>query len=266
MPTNKVYVGSSIQGHRRVFSHTRILGTEGTATATCKGLGTNTGLRLEWHVVEQCNPDKLLAREQWWIGFLRAADKRYGFNLCFPVTDKQSELKSNLSLTQIEKWRDPEIRVKRLTGLKTLHKDPVWKSDRARAMAARWQNPNWHAGNCSKCFLQMLMACRIRCTMSLGLSNTVCAASSRSNNVHWACVRAWANPGREDLLQTRQEYVKAGGKCPAPWAKKRCPRRNSFVMNGLSQGVYGDGTVTNSVGGLQLLVASSPNYWRGGRH
>jgi hypothetical protein len=29
-------------------------------------------------------------------------------------------------------------------------------------------------------------------------------------------------------------------------------------MNGLSQGVYGDGTVTNSVGGLQLLVAASP--------
>lgn len=30
-------------------------------------------------------------------------------------------------------------------------------------------------------------------------------------------------------------------------------------MNGLSQGVYGDGTVTNSVGGLQLLVATSPS-------
>ena len=29
-------------------------------------------------------------------------------------------------------------------------------------------------------------------------------------------------------------------------------------MNGLSQGIYGDGSVTNSVGGLQLLVASSP--------
>lgn len=29
-------------------------------------------------------------------------------------------------------------------------------------------------------------------------------------------------------------------------------------MNGLSQGIYGDGTVTNSVGGLQLLVASTP--------
>jgi hypothetical protein len=29
-------------------------------------------------------------------------------------------------------------------------------------------------------------------------------------------------------------------------------------MNGLSQGIYGDGTVTNSVGGLQLLVAATP--------
>jgi hypothetical protein len=32
----------------------------------------------------------------------------------------------------------------------------------------------------------------------------------------------------------------------------------STFMNGLSQGIYGDGSVTNSVGGLQLLVASSP--------
>lgn len=29
-------------------------------------------------------------------------------------------------------------------------------------------------------------------------------------------------------------------------------------MNGLSQGIYGDGSVSNSVGGLQLLVSSSP--------
>src|SRR5882672_6889640 len=29
-------------------------------------------------------------------------------------------------------------------------------------------------------------------------------------------------------------------------------------MNGLSQGVYGDGTVANAIGGMQLLVADSP--------
>jgi hypothetical protein len=32
----------------------------------------------------------------------------------------------------------------------------------------------------------------------------------------------------------------------------------STFMNGLSMGVYGDGTVTNSIGGLQLLVSSTP--------
>lgn len=29
-------------------------------------------------------------------------------------------------------------------------------------------------------------------------------------------------------------------------------------LNGLSQGIYGDGTVANSIGGLQLLIASNP--------
>lgn len=29
-------------------------------------------------------------------------------------------------------------------------------------------------------------------------------------------------------------------------------------MNGLSQGVYGDGSVSNSVSGLQLLVSTTP--------
>jgi hypothetical protein len=146
MPTNKVYVGSSTQGHRRVFSHTRDLDKGRHSNSYLQSAWDKYGAKsFEWHVVEQCSRDELLAREQWWIVFLRAADRRYGFNLCFPVTDKRGEFSSHLSLTQIEKWRDPEIRVKRLTGLKALHKDPVWKSDRARAMAARWQDPAWRA-------------------------------------------------------------------------------------------------------------------------
>ena len=94
MPTNKVYVGLSIQGHRRVFPHTRDLGHGRHSNSYLQRAWDKYGPKsFEWHVVEQCNPDELLAREQWWIGFLRAADKRYGFNLCFPVTDRRSELK-----------------------------------------------------------------------------------------------------------------------------------------------------------------------------
>jgi hypothetical protein len=40
--------------------------------------------------------------------------------------------------------------------------------------------------------------------------------------------------------------------------ESRIMNAEDTFMNGLSQGVYGDGTVTGSIGGLQLLVASSP--------
>src|SRR5882672_9665854 len=40
--------------------------------------------------------------------------------------------------------------------------------------------------------------------------------------------------------------------------ESRVMNAEDTFMNGLSQGVYGDGSVSNSVGGLQLLVAASP--------
>lgn len=39
----------------------------------------------------------------------------------------------------------------------------------------------------------------------------------------------------------------------------RVANAEDTFLNGLSQGIYGDGTVSGSVGGLQLLVASSPS-------
>src|SRR5258706_4510946 len=51
------------------------------------------------------------------------------------------------------------------------------------------------------------------------------------------------NSGEEDIIDLLES---------------RIMNAEDTFMNGLSQGIYGDGTVTNSVGGLQLLVASSP--------
>ncbi len=144
LTTNKVYVGSTIRGKKRVLGHIRDLN---------KGTHSNSFLQrawdkygsgdFKWHVVEVCRPNQLLSREQWWIGFLRAGDRGYGFNLLYPVSDNRAAIKSELAKTQIEKWRDPEIRSKRLAGLKELHKDPEWKSRRAVAMKARWADPKW---------------------------------------------------------------------------------------------------------------------------
>lgn len=146
LPTNKVYVGSTTQGKRRVLSHKRDLAAHKHSNSYLQHAWDKYGeKKFVWFVVEECKPSELLTREQWWIEFLRATDERYGFNLCYPRVDKRVEQKSHLSLLQIEKWRDPEIRNKRLTGFRESHANPVWKSKRAQSMAARWQDPIWRA-------------------------------------------------------------------------------------------------------------------------
>ncbi len=146
LPTNKAYVGSTLRGKNRALGHIRDL-TKGThSNSYLQRAWEKYGKsKFVWHIVETCDSKELLQREQWWIEFLRAADRRYGFNLLYPVTDKRQRVRSVLSATQIEKWRDPVIREKRLSGLKALHTDPEWKSNRARTMAAKWQDPVWRS-------------------------------------------------------------------------------------------------------------------------
>jgi hypothetical protein len=55
-----------------------------------------------------------------------------------------------------------------------------------------------------------------------------------------------------------EELQNSGEEAIIDLLESRIMNAEDTFMNGLSQGIYGDGTVSNSVGGLQLLVASSP--------
>ena len=55
-----------------------------------------------------------------------------------------------------------------------------------------------------------------------------------------------------------EELQNSGEEAIIDLLESRIMNAEDTFMNGLSQGVYGDGTVTGSIGGLQLLVASSP--------
>ena len=55
-----------------------------------------------------------------------------------------------------------------------------------------------------------------------------------------------------------EELQNSGEEAIIDLLESRIMNAEDTFMNGLSQGVYGDGSVTNSVGGLQLLVSSSP--------
>lgn len=55
-----------------------------------------------------------------------------------------------------------------------------------------------------------------------------------------------------------EELQNSGEEAIIDLLESRIMNAEDTFMNGLSQGIYGDGTVTNSVGGLQLLVSSAP--------
>lgn len=56
-----------------------------------------------------------------------------------------------------------------------------------------------------------------------------------------------------------EELQNSGEEAIIDLLESRIMNAEDTFMNGLSQGVYGDGTVANSVSGLQLLVATSPS-------
>lgn len=55
-----------------------------------------------------------------------------------------------------------------------------------------------------------------------------------------------------------EELQNSGEEAIIDLLESRIMNAEDTFMNGLSQGIYGDGSVTGSVGGLQLLVSSSP--------
>jgi len=55
-----------------------------------------------------------------------------------------------------------------------------------------------------------------------------------------------------------EELQNSGEEAIIDLLESRIENAEDTFMNGLSQGIYGDGSVTGSVGGLQLLVADTP--------
>jgi hypothetical protein len=55
-----------------------------------------------------------------------------------------------------------------------------------------------------------------------------------------------------------EELQNSGEEAIIDLLESRIENAEDTFMNGMSNGIYGDGTVTGSVGGLQLLVATSP--------
>lgn len=82
--TGKVYVGSASVHFKMRYRH--------HFTHLTKSDHENPYLQASWNkygrtafkftIIETCNPQECVAREQFWIDTLNACDRRYGYNIC----------------------------------------------------------------------------------------------------------------------------------------------------------------------------------------
>ncbi len=78
----KVYVGSAVDINRRWKEHRHELRNNKHYNQRLQRAWNKYGeSAFVFEVVETCKPSEILLREQHWIDVLRAADKKYGFNI-----------------------------------------------------------------------------------------------------------------------------------------------------------------------------------------
>ena len=118
-------------------------------------------------MLETCSDDERLKIEQRWIEKLRSNDRKFGFNVAYPVRSLlPSPAMSEISKTSwqnkttarnrrrglAKKWREPEFRKGRLADqargreiAKSRWQEPEFRKNQSAIRKAQWQNPEWKA-------------------------------------------------------------------------------------------------------------------------
>ncbi len=81
--TNKIYIGSSSKSIRyRIYDHkTKLRKNEHRNSLLQNAYNKYTEINFKFEVLELCEKEKCIEREQYWIDTLNACDKRIGYNL-----------------------------------------------------------------------------------------------------------------------------------------------------------------------------------------
>ena len=152
--TNKVYVGSSIKGRRRLTQHKRSLKLNCHVNRYLQFAYNKHGeADFEFVIHEKCEADNRLDREQFWIDQMQASDPAKGYNVSHSVvTLAPAKLRSEISKSY---WRDlsQEEREAASQSRRVLWDDPEWRAARelelaekgAKQRAKRKADPDFNA-------------------------------------------------------------------------------------------------------------------------
>lgn len=155
-PTGKIYIGSAINLYRRRIWH---------VTDLRKGTHHNHYLQNAWNkygesaftfdVIELVLEPFLLEREQYWLGKLKAANKRYGFNHT-PTAgslygfrhSEETRAKMRESGLIAQQSRGEEWNANLRVAI--ANRSSTWRANVSAAQKARWADPVRRAASIEK--------------------------------------------------------------------------------------------------------------------
>ena len=151
--TGKVYIGSSIKGRRRLTQHKLGLNrNEHFNSYLQRSWNKNGSEAFEFSVLELCDDNVRLEREQFWIDKFNSSNPEFGYNISHSVrTLAPAELRSKISKDYWDNLSDEE-RLHQSSIRKALWDDPDWRSEREAdllrkgriLLAKRQSDPEFH--------------------------------------------------------------------------------------------------------------------------
>lgn len=99
----KVYVGSSLSIKKRLSTHrTKLSKGKHPNEYLQRAHSLNGAEQFEFGILEECDAETRLVREQWWIDHLKSGDEAHGYNL---IPTRESQLYGDaLSVHQRKGW------------------------------------------------------------------------------------------------------------------------------------------------------------------
>jgi group I intron endonuclease len=149
-PSNKMYIGQSINVERRLQTHKSMLRRGNHTNTRLQGACNKYGLdNLVFKLVECCEKDTLDTREQWWIdnhntpyNMSRVAKN----NMADPAVAKKASKtkKANAHITSEQlrlRWQDPDYKKAIADKRKTLWTDPAYRANISEKRKLMWASP-----------------------------------------------------------------------------------------------------------------------------
>lgn len=136
----KRYIGSSVHLLRRSYEHaTKLNSLKDYANKYLQRAWFKYGAdAFEFHVLEYCDKDKLLEREQFWMDFYKSYDESFGYNLRKIAASNRGmtlsdETKEKIRLSNLGQKRSKET----CERIKNRVITPEWRANMSKGMKGK---------------------------------------------------------------------------------------------------------------------------------